>query len=83
MKDNVVTDRAASACLILRFGSSSCNSARLPLSFWHGLKITRAQHQSAMATLSTLGDTHRLGYETLAMSVRRLEQRVKELEGRQ
>jgi hypothetical protein len=49
---------------------------------WHGLKITRAQHQSAMATLSTLGDTHRVGYETLAMSVRRLEQRVKELEGR-
>jgi hypothetical protein len=49
---------------------------------WHDLKITRAQHQSAMAALSTLGDTHRLGYEALIMSVRRLEQRVKELEGR-
>lgn len=49
---------------------------------WHGLKITRAQHQSTTAVLSTLGDTHRLGYEALAMSVQRLEQRVKQLEGR-
>ena len=36
---------------------------------WHGLKIARAQHQSTMATLSTLGDTHRLGYEALGMSL--------------
>jgi hypothetical protein len=49
---------------------------------WHGLGITRAQHQSTMAALSNLGDTHRLGYEALSMSVRRLERRVKELEGR-
>ena len=47
---------------------------------WNGLKITRAQHQSAMAALSTLGDTHRLGYEALNRSVKHLEQRVKELE---
>ena len=49
---------------------------------WHGLKITRAQQQSAMAALSSLGDTHRLGYEALTTSVRSPEQRVKELEGR-
>jgi hypothetical protein len=48
---------------------------------WHGLKITRAQHQSTTAVLSALGDTHRLGYEALSMSVQRLEQRVKQLEG--
>jgi hypothetical protein len=47
---------------------------------WHGLKITRAQHQSAMATLSSLGDTHRLGYVALTLAVQRLEKRVKELE---
>jgi hypothetical protein len=29
---------------------------------WHGLKITRAQHNGTMAALSRLGDTHRLGY---------------------
>jgi hypothetical protein len=49
---------------------------------WHGLKITRNQHKGAMAALSSLGDTHRLGYEALTRSVRHLERRVKELEGR-
>jgi uncharacterized ion transporter superfamily protein YfcC len=49
---------------------------------WYGLKITRAQHQSTMAALASLGDTHKLGYEALTMSMRRLEQRVKELEDR-
>ena len=49
---------------------------------WNGLKITRAQHQSTIAALSSLGDTHRLGYEALTMSVRRLDQRVKKLEER-
>jgi hypothetical protein len=49
---------------------------------WHGLKIMRAQHQSTMAALSTLGDTHRLGYEALTRAVQHLEQRVKELERR-
>jgi len=49
---------------------------------WHGLQITRAQHQSAMASLSSLGDTHKLGYEGLTMAVQRLEQRVKQLEDR-
>jgi hypothetical protein len=49
---------------------------------WHGLQITRAQHQSAMAALSSLGDTHKLGYEGLTMSMQRLEQRVKQLEER-
>jgi hypothetical protein len=49
---------------------------------WHGLKITRAQYQSTMAALSTLGDTHKLGYEALSTAVRRLEQRVMELEQR-
>ena len=49
---------------------------------WHGLQITRAQHQSAMAALSSLGDTHKLGYEGLTMAVQRLEQRVKQLEER-
>jgi hypothetical protein len=49
---------------------------------WHGLKITRAQHQSTMAALSSLGDTHRLGYEALTISMQRLEWRVKELKER-
>jgi hypothetical protein len=49
---------------------------------WNGLQITRAQHQSAMASLSSLGDTHKLGYEGLTMAVQRLEQRVKQLEDR-
>jgi hypothetical protein len=49
---------------------------------WHGLQITRAQHQSTMAGLSSLGDTHKLGYESLTMAMQRLEQRVKQLEER-
>jgi hypothetical protein len=49
---------------------------------WHGLKITRAQHDSTMASLASLGDTHKLGYEALTMAMQRLEQRVKELEER-
>jgi hypothetical protein len=49
---------------------------------WHGLQITRAQHQSTMAGLSSLGDTHKLGYEALTLSMQRLEQRVKQLEER-
>ena len=48
----------------------------------HGLKITRAQHKGTMAALSTLGDTHRLGYEALTRAVQHLEQRVNELERR-
>jgi hypothetical protein len=47
---------------------------------WHGLKITRAQHDRAMAALASLGDTYKLGYEALTMAMQRLEQRVKELE---
>jgi hypothetical protein len=42
---------------------------------WHGLKITRAQNQSTMAALSSLGDTHRLGYVALTLAVKRLERR--------
>jgi hypothetical protein len=42
----------------------------------------RAQHQSTMAGLSSLGDTHKLGYEALTMAMQRLEQRVKQLEER-
>jgi hypothetical protein len=49
---------------------------------WHGLQLTRAQHQSTMAGLSSLGDTHKLGYEGLTMAMQRLEQRVKQLEER-
>ncbi|HEY4806205.1 MAG TPA: hypothetical protein VIH81_00435 [Roseiarcus sp.] len=49
---------------------------------WHGLQIMRAQHQSTMAGLSSLGDTHKLGYEALTMAMQRLEQRVKQLEER-
>ena len=49
---------------------------------WHGLQLTRAQHQSTMAGLSSLGDTHKLGYEALTMAMQRLEQRVKQLEER-
>ena len=49
---------------------------------WHGLKITRAQNQSTMAALSSLGDSHRLGYVALTLAVQRLEKRVKELEQR-
>lgn len=49
---------------------------------WHGLQITRAQHQSTMASLASLGDTHRLGYDALTLSVQRLEQRVHQLEER-
>jgi hypothetical protein len=47
---------------------------------WRGLKITRAQHQSTMHALSSLGDTHRLGYVALTLAVQRLEKRVRELE---
>ena len=35
-----------------------------------------------MAALSSLGATHRLGYEALTITLQRLEQRVKELEDR-
>jgi hypothetical protein len=49
---------------------------------WHGLQITRAQHQSTMAGLSSLGDTHKLGYEALTLAMQRLEQRVRQLEER-
>jgi hypothetical protein len=49
---------------------------------WRGLQIARAQHQSTMAALASLGDTHRLGYEALTLAVQRLEQRVNQLEGR-
>jgi len=49
---------------------------------WYGLKITRAQHKGTMAALSSLGDTHRLGYVALTLAVQRLETRVKELERR-
>ena len=49
---------------------------------WHGLQITRAQHQSTMAGLSSLGDTHKLGYEALTLTMQRLEQRVRQLEER-
>ena len=49
---------------------------------WHGFKFARDQRQSTMATLSSLGDTHRLGYQGLTLVVQRLEQRVKQLEGR-
>ncbi len=49
---------------------------------WHALQITRAQHQSTMTALSSLGDTHKLGYEGLTMAVQRLEQRVRQLEER-
>lgn len=49
---------------------------------WHGLQITRAQHQSTMAALASLGDTHRLGYDALTLTVQRLEQRVNQLEER-
>jgi hypothetical protein len=49
---------------------------------WHSFKFARAQRQSTMATLSSLGDTHKLGYQGLTLVVQRLEQRVKQLEGR-
>jgi hypothetical protein len=49
---------------------------------WRGLQVTRAQHQSTMAALSSLGDTHKLGYEALTLAVQRLEQRVRQLEER-
>jgi hypothetical protein len=49
---------------------------------WHGFKFARDQGQSTMATLSSLGDTHRLGYQGLTLVVQRLEQRVKQLEAR-
>jgi hypothetical protein len=49
---------------------------------WHGLQITRVQHQSTMAALSSLGDTHKLGYEALTLAVQRLERRVNQLEER-
>ena len=34
---------------------------------WHGLQIVRAQHQSTMTALASLGDTHRLGYDALTL----------------
>jgi flagellar basal body-associated protein FliL len=49
---------------------------------WHGSKFARDQRQSTMATLSSLGDTHRLGYQGLTLVVQRIEQRVKQLEER-
>jgi hypothetical protein len=49
---------------------------------WSGLKLARDQHQSTMAALSSLGDTHKLGYQGLTLVVQRLEQRVKQLEER-
>jgi hypothetical protein len=49
---------------------------------WHGFKFTRDQCQSTMAALSSLGDTHKLGYQGLTLVVQRLEQRVKQLEER-
>ena len=42
---------------------------------WHGLKIARAQHKGIVAALSSLGDTHRLGYVALTLAVKRLERR--------
>jgi hypothetical protein len=35
-----------------------------------------------MAVLSSLGDTHKLGYQGLTLVVQRLEQRIKQLEDR-
>jgi hypothetical protein len=49
---------------------------------WHGFKFARDQSQGTMATLSSLGDTHKLGYQGLTLVVQRLEQRVKQLEQR-
>jgi hypothetical protein len=49
---------------------------------WHSFKFARDQRQSTMATLSSLDDTHKLGYQGLTLVVQRLEQRVKQLEGR-
>jgi hypothetical protein len=49
---------------------------------WQGFKFARDQHQSTMAALSSLGDTHKLGYQGLTLVVQRLEQRVKQLEER-
>jgi len=49
---------------------------------WHGFKFARDQRQSTMAALSSLGDTHKLGYQGLTLVVQRLEQRVKQLEER-
>ena len=49
---------------------------------WHGLQIARDQHQSTMAALASLGDTHKLGYDALTLTMQRLEQRVRQLEER-
>ena len=49
---------------------------------WRGLQLTSSQHQSTMAALSSIGDTHKLGYEALTLAVQRLEQRVRQLEER-
>ena len=49
---------------------------------WRGLQITRAQHHATMAALSSLGATHKLGYEARTIALQRLEQRVRELEER-
>jgi hypothetical protein len=48
----------------------------------HGFKFARDQRQSTMATLSSLGDTHRLDYQGTTLAGQRLEQRVKQLEQR-
>jgi uncharacterized ion transporter superfamily protein YfcC len=49
---------------------------------WHGSRFTRDQRQSTVAMLSSLGDTHKLGYQGLTLVVQRMEQRVKLLEER-
>jgi hypothetical protein len=49
---------------------------------WHGSELARDLRQSTMAALSSLGDTHKLGYQGLTLVVQRLEQRIKQLEER-
>jgi hypothetical protein len=34
---------------------------------WHGSRFTRDQRQSTVAMLSSLGDTHKLGYQGLTL----------------
>lgn len=49
---------------------------------WQGLKIMRVQHAHAMAALSSLGDTHKIGLEALSTSMQKMEQRIAVVEGR-
>jgi hypothetical protein len=49
---------------------------------WGNARIVRDQHQALMVALASLGDTHKLGYDGVMLTLQRLETRVTALEER-